>query len=448
MKDLTIGKPSKVILGLSLPILMSVIFQQIYSLADSIIVGKFVGENALASIGATFPISMIFMAFAIGFGVGSSILISKFFGEKELLKVKTGVSTILVSGFVLAIILFTIGILLSSSLLKLIQTPQSIFADAKIYLDITLYSFTFVMFYNIVNSIFTALGDSVTPLIFLIISSIINIVLDLIFVLVFHWGVAGAAWATFISQVFCSVLSMVILLIKVSKLTTEKAKWFDKKMLKDICLFSFPSILQQCFISFGNLFVQFVINGFGESVIAGFTAAIKLNTFAMMSVTTMENSMSSYTAQNHAAGKHDRIKKGYGIALLLGVIICFCFAIPYVAAAKPIIGLFLKNQNAEALQTGGMFLFIVAPFYPLISTKITSDNILRGMNHMKMFMTATLTDLVLRAILTYVFSRFWGAIGICISWPIGWVIGTAMSVGFVLTDKKLFERKNKKLSKN
>ena len=266
MTDLTVGKPWTVLWKFSLPMFVSVIFQQMYSIFDSIIAGKFAGEDALAAVGASYPITMIFMAFAVGSNVGCCVVISQFFGGKEFSKVKTASTTTIISCTILATVLTVFGLEFSTPLMRMINTPDNIFRDGELYLKIYIAGLIFLFLYNVGTGIYNAMGDSKTPLYLLIGSSVGNVVLDYVFVKFFKWGVAGVAWATFIAQGVACVFSLLILVKKTAKIKTEdKPPLFSGKILKKITLYSIPSILQQSFISVGNIFVQYLVNSFGSS---------------------------------------------------------------------------------------------------------------------------------------------------------------------------------------
>ena len=307
VKDLTEGKPFPVLLRLTLPMFVGVVFQQLYNIADSVIAGRFAGENALAAVGASYPVTMIFMAIAIGSQIGCSVVVSRFFGAKRYKTMKTAVFTTLIAGSILAAGLTAAGILTSRLFMTLLHTPENIFRDGDLYLKIYVGGFLFLYLYNVATGIFNSLGDSRTPLYFLICSSIGNVFLDWLFVAVFKWGVAGVAWATFLAQGVACVLSLVVLARRLSEVkTTGSFPLFDRGMLANIAVIAVPSILQQSFISIGNMFVQGLVNSFGSSVIAGYSAAVKLNTFTITCFTTLGNGISSFTAQNIGAGKKDR----------------------------------------------------------------------------------------------------------------------------------------------
>lgn len=433
IKDLTEGEPRRILWQFTLPMFVSVIFQQLYNIADSIIVGNFSahGEEALAAVGASYPITMIFMSIAMGCNVGCAVVISQLFGAKRYQEMKTAVSTTLLGSLGLSVLLTILGLMFSTFMMRAIHTPENIFKEAAVYLNIYIGGFVFLFLYNVVTGVFTALGDSKTPLYFLIGSSLSNILLDWVFVALCHWDVAGVAWATFICQGIACILAMITLQKRLKAVKCEgKPELFSLLMLKRIGAFAVPSVLQQSFVSVGNIFIQSLINGYGSSVIAGYSAAIKINTFAVTCFSTMGNAMSSFTAQNIGAGHMERVKRGLRASLGLGLLIGVPFFLACFFAGSGLIRLFIKEETELALSTGVQFLQIVAPFYFVISLKLVTDGLLRGSGAMKWFMISTFSDLILRVALGYILSVPLGTTGIWLSWPVGWIIGTFMCLLF------------------
>lgn len=302
-------------------------------------------------------------------------------------------------------------------------------ADGDLYLRIYIGGFLFLFLYNVATGIFTSLGDSKTPLYFLIGSSLGNIVLDYWFVAGLSWGVAGVAWATFLAQGTACVLALITMMLRLSSVRTErKPEFYSFDMLKRIARIAVPSILQQSFISIGNIFVQGLINSYGSSVIAGYSAAVKLNTFTITSFTTLGNAVSSFTAQNIGAGRVDRVKEGLRGGIKMAVALTIPFLVAYFCFGSSMMSLFMKENSAVAMQTGVEFLRIVSLFYLVVAMKLTSDGVLRGSGSMKAFMIATFSDLILRVVLSFVFAGFWGTLGIWLSWPVGWIAGTVVSL--------------------
>ena len=297
-KDLTVGKPSTVLWKFCLPLFGSVIFQQLYNIADSFVAGKFVGENALAAVGNSYELTLIFIAFGFGCNMGCSVIVSRLFGAKQYKDLKTAVYTTLIASGVLCSVLMIAGLLLGQPLLHLINTPENVFADSWTYLKIYIWSVPFVLFYNIATGIFSALGDSKTPFIFLVCSSSANIFMDILFVTAFNMGVAGVAWATFICQGISCIFAMMFVFKHFATIKTEEAPAvFSWALLKDISVIAIPSIFQQSFISVGNIIIQGTINGFGPGVMAGYAASVKLNSLVITSLTTLGNGISNFTAQ-------------------------------------------------------------------------------------------------------------------------------------------------------
>ena len=431
IKDLTKGSPASVLWRFSIPMFISVIFQQMYNIADSVIAGKFAGEDALAAVGASYPITMIFMAIAVGSNIGCSVVISNLFGAREYTRMKTAVSTTMLASLALSVVLTGAGLVGTRALMRMVNTPDNIFEDGALYLAIYVGGFTFLFLYNVATGIFTALGDSRTPLYFLIGSSLGNIALDYIFVCYFEWGVAGVAWATFIAQGIACILAVWTVVLRLRDVPTEgQAPLFSMPMLCRIALIAVPSILQQSFISVGNIFIQGLVNSYGSSVIAGYSAAVKLNTFALTSFTTLGNGISNFTAQNLGAGKPDRVRQGFRAGVIMTLLVAVPFFVAYFVFGRQMIFLFMTSESGKALETGVEFLHIISPFYFAICIKLMADGVLRGGGAMKAFMVATFSDLILRVILAFLFSGIWQERGIWLSWPLGWVVATLMSLAF------------------
>lgn len=432
-KDLTAGEPSKLLWAYSMPMFLSVVFQQIYNIADSVIAGKYAGTDALAAVGASYPITMIFMAVAVGANVGASVVISQLFGQKKVGRMKTAIRTSLIFVMLVGAVLTVAGYFFCDDMIRLLDTPENIFEDSSLYLRIYVFGLLFLFLYNICNGIFTAFGDSKTPLYLLIGSSVLNILLDYIFVKYLHMAVAGVAWATFIAQGISSLMAFVLLLLRLrGEKTEESGEIFSFQMLKKICSLAIPSILQQSFVSVGNLFVQNLVNGFGSNVVAGYSAAIKLNTFMITSFSTLGNAVSGFSAQNIGAGKLERIAKGWRAGLRMALCISVPFILIYFFLGDYAVGMFVDSgKGADAvIATGKQFLRIVSPFYLVVSTKLISDGVLRGCAAVGEFMAATFLDLVLRVVLAFVFAGFLGSVGIWMSWPVGWLLSAGLSVYF------------------
>lgn len=431
-KDLTVGKPSQVLWQFCLPMFGSIIFQQLYNIADSLVAGKFIGENALAAVGNSYEITLIFIAFAFGCNIGCSVIVSRYFGAKDYDEMKTSVYTSLIGSAVLCAVLMLIGLVGCHGLLELINTPEEILADSSLYLDIYVLGLPFMFFYNIATGIFSALGDSKTPFYFLAVSSLSNIGVDILFVAGFKMGVAGVAWATFLCQGVSCVLALMVVLLRLRKIpTAENVQLFSTQILKRFAVIAIPSILQQSFISVGNIVIQSVINRFGTDVMAGYSAAVKLNNLVITSFTTLGNGVSNFAAQNIGAAKLERVKAGFSAGLKMVWALCVPLVLLYLFCGRLLMGFFLESPTELALDSGIAFLRILSPFYFVVSTKLVADGILRGAGMMRQFMIATFTDLILRVVMAFLLSgTVLGYTGIWCAWPIGWTVATVLSVAF------------------
>lgn len=435
--DLTQGSPAKRLFWFSLPLLLSVAFQQLYQMADTMIVGRFAatpeaGELALAAVGASYPITQLFVAVATGLNIGTSVLVSQLFGAKRFLRMKTAISTALLTTSIAALLLTLIGTLATSDIMAALKTPAAIFADGALYLRVYVFGLLFLFLYNVCTGIFNAMGDSRTPLLLLILSSVVNVALDLVFVAVYHWGVAGVAWATFIAQGGAGALALVLLLRRTHSFDTGgHFLLFSPDMLRRLTHYALPSIAQQSFVSVGNVIIQYYVNLCGPTVIAGYSAAIKVNMFALACCMSFASGLSSYVAQNIGARKLDRIAPGLKAGAIYAVGLSLVFMAIYLPFSGRIVGLFLPaGSTSDVIAVSRQFLFIVVPFYVVVCIKFVCDSVLRGAGAMRPFMITTFSDLILRVILSIALFHVWKDVGIWMSWPIGWLLGAGLSVLF------------------
>lgn len=418
------GNPAKALIGFTLPLVAGNLFQQFYNIVDSIIVGNVVGEEALAAVGASAAVSMLFVMVAIGTGIGCSVVISQLFGAGRLGEMKTAISTALFSILGFSILLSLIGTLINQNLLRLMGTPENIFEDAAAYLQIYFYGFVFLFLYNAFSAIFNALGDSTKPLLFLMFSSLLNIGLDLYFVAVLNMGVAGVAWATLISQGVSAVLSFTFLLKKLKKIETEHFRFFDRSLVKQMVTVAIPTVIQQSIVSVGMILIQAVVNRFGSVFLAGYTAAVKIDSIAIVPMVAVGNAASTFVAQNMGAKKLERIGQGYRICLLMAAGIGVSIAILLHFTGDAFIGLFMDSQSsAEAIAIGAEYLGTVSIFYFVMGLMNVSNGVLRGAVDMKWFLSCSICNLIVRVGLTYALADATG--GMIIMWanPIGWTVG-------------------------
>ena len=431
-RDLTRGSVWRQVLAYAMPLVASSLLQALYSMVDTVIAGHFAGSAAISAINNSGQILNILTKIAIGITTGGNIIIGQYYGAKEQGRLGEASGTLLSLSLLLGAAT-AVGLYAGAyPLLGLLGAPAM--EQSVAYLRICAVGMVFVFGYNALSAVLRGVGDSRTPLYFLIASSLANIVMDVVFVVCFHMGVGGVAWATFLCQGVASVLAAWTLFRRLRGVPApERHPLFSWRMLGRIARIAVPSILQQSFISVGNLFIQSLVNGFGSAVVAGYSAAVKLNTFALTGFTTLGNGLSSFTAQNIGAGRPERVKQGFRA----GAGMTLCVAVPFIAAfvfAGPqMVRLFLSAPSADALAQGTLFLNIVAPFYVLISLKLAADGVLRGAGCMGQFMTATFTDLILRVILAFLLAPRFGAAGIWMSWPLGWAVAAALSLGFYFT---------------
>ena len=435
--NLTSGGVWKLLLAYCLPLFGSAIIQQFYSLVDLVVVGNFAKEGALAvdAIGNATVIINVLLAFALGANGGCSVIVAKHFGENDNKRVRETVNTALISFSVLCAVIMGAGFGLGKPLLKGLSVHGSYFGDCLAYLYIYAGSLPFVFLYNLGCGICSALGDSKTPFIFLVISSLLNIGLDFLFVCVFHLDVAGAAWATFISQAISCTLTVIVLFFKLKSIKTEeKPKIFDKKLFRDLTVTSVPIILQQSFISLGNFFVSKRINMLGEDATTGFTTAFKLICMSNMGVSALTNGLSNFVSQNKAAGEFARIKKGYLAVTCYALITSLIFLAVFVSCPEFLTKLFIQKDKLteEAMRCSVSFIVIVSCFLPVICVKIVADGAVRGSGGNLGFTVSTFIDLILRVALGYILTGAGkGFDGVCWAWGIGWSISTLFALAFL-----------------
>ena len=436
MTDMTKGSPFKILLKFVVPLLLSMVFQQMYNLADSVIAGRFLGVDALAATGAAYPITVLFIAVATGASVGCSVVISQLFGAHDTVRMRSAVNTAVITLVTLALALTAVGELACPSLMRIISTPKDIFEPTMVYLRIYIAGLLFLFLYNTATAIFNGLGDSRTPLYFLAFSTTFNVILDVLFVSAFDMGIAGVGLATLIAQGISSLLAIVTLVRRLSHIPTNgKPARFDTHLLRRMSLIAIPSICQQSFVSVGVFCVQGLVNPLGAYTVAGFSAALKVSTFAIMVMNALPNALSSFAAQNIGAQDIPRVRQGVRACILMSEAVIGAIIVLFFVAGEPILQLFLGSSvNGPVISVGLEYLLIVAPFYPLVGIKNCCDSALRGGGAMGPFMVTTLADLVLRVILAYVLVPLLGFAGVCYAYPLGWVIGTSISVIFYITD--------------
>ncbi|MCD8250259.1 MAG: MATE family efflux transporter [Lachnospiraceae bacterium] len=421
-------KPIYALSLFALPIIIGNLFQQAYTMADSAIVGRFVSEGALAAVGASYSLTNVFICIAMGGGIGSSVLVSHYFGAKEYGKMKQAAYTALLSFLVVSILLGLFGLAASRPIMTLLNTPEDVLGMAAQYLGIYFLGLPFLFMYNVLSAMFNALGKSRIPLGFLIFSSLFNIALDVFLVRNLQMGVAGAAWATLIAQGISAVLSFLVFLRVLRKIGGETEGLFNLRELRTMSGIALPSILQQSTVSIGMMLVQSVVNSFGSQALAGYSAAARVENICVVPMSGIGNALSSYTAQNLGAGKPERVKEGlragFGFVVAFAVMNCIVLQLFHTQIA----GLFLgADGSGIALTTATDCLSFMSWFYCLIGFKMSSDGVLRGSGDMRWFTVANLVNLSLRVILSVTLAPRFGIFMVWCTVPLGWAVNFVIS---------------------
>ncbi|MBO6014662.1 MAG: MATE family efflux transporter [Oscillospiraceae bacterium] len=443
--DMTNGNPMRLLLMFALPLMLSSLFQQFYNIVDMLVVGNNIGSSALAAISTSMPVANLFLAAAMGISVGSAVVISQYFGARQISNVKTTINTVLSFAVMAGIVLMIAGVVLSRSVLRLVNCPEEILNDAATYLRIYFLGTVFLFLYNGLNSSYNALGNSMTPLYFLIFSSLLNVALDLVFVIAFRWGVAGAAAATAIAQAVAATLSFFNMRRMLTRLKApaenpedpasggsedEKVKIFDSRVLKTTMRIALPNAAQSVLVSFSIVIIQSAINMFGPAVMAGISAAARVDSLATMPLMTLGNSFGTYAGQNIGAGRIDRIKSGMRSAILMIVSVgAVLFIVLQLFAAK-LIGVFVDHQDpgfAEMVAVGSQYVRVIACFAVIFGVFMLLVAMLRGTGDMWAFLSAIMANFVIRVVMALFLSPIYGPKMIWWGTVIGWIVGTIIA---------------------
>ena len=447
-------KPLNALILFALPMIIGNLFQQTYTMADSAIVGRLVGEQALAAVGASYSLTNIFICVDIGGGIGASVIVSRYFGAKEYNKMKLAIYTAFAAFLTVSLALAGLGLLLGRQIMILLNTPGDVLDMATEYLGIYFLGLPFLFMYNVVSAMFNALGKSRIPLCFLIFSSLFNILLDFCFVKYLKLGVTGVALATLIAQGISAVLSFGVflrVLWRLCRQTTDDisnqallvacsspaaTQFFSRDELLSMTRIALPSILQQSIVSIGLMLVQSVVNSFGSQALAGFSAASRVESICIVPMAAIGNAVSSFTAQNIGAKKKDRVTVGYHAAnkMVISCAILICLILELFA--RPITLFFLgDNGTPTAIETSLSYLTFIGWFFCLIGFKMAVYGLLRGAGDMKMFTVANLVNLFIRVTVSITMAH---RLGIGIVWyavPIGWFANWAISFSQYRTGK-------------
>lgn len=431
--------PGKALFFFALPMILGNLFQQFYNMADSVIVGRFVGEEALAAVGASYSLTTVFIMIAIGGGIGASVITSQYLGAKAYRKMKTSVCTALLTFAAVSVLLGIFGFAMCEKILAALKTPGNIMKDAVLYLRIYFVGLPFLFMYNILSSIFNSLGDSRTPLYLLIFSSVLNIFLDLFMVLALGMGVAGVAVATVLAQGLSAVISFLLLMKRLRQYGAGeggKAAVYSMDMLGNMVRIAIPSMIQQSIVSIGMLLVQSVVNSFGSSVLAGYTSGIRIESICIVPMIAAGNAVSTFTAQNLGAGQAERVRKGYrsAYAIVIGFAAVTCIILS--AFHSEIIAAFIDaGSGAEAFATGNEYLAFIRFFFVLIGLKAITDGVLRGAGDVVVFTLANLVNLGIRVFISFHYAPVWGIGAIWYAVPMGWAANYIISFLWLLTGR-------------
>ena len=435
MKDLSSGKVSKMILQFATPMILGNIFQQMYNIVDSIIIGNYIGKEALAAVGASFPLMFALISFIIGIASGSTIVISQYFGAKDIEKVKRAIDTLYIFLFFASILLSVVGIIFSKQIFELMALPAEIMPFAETYFNIYISGIILFFGFNGTSAILRGIGDSKTPLYFLIISTIVNILLDLLFVIVFGWGISGVAIATIIAQGIAFILIIWYLnkthkIIRISMFGLK----FDKEIFRKSLKIGLPTSFQQTFVAFGMIALFRIVNDFGTNVIAAFSIAFRIDSFVAMPAMNFSAALAVFVGQNLGAGKPKRAKEGLVSTLIITTTFSIIISIIILVLGKYIMQMF--TSDVEVIKAGVKYLWIVAPFYILFSTMFAFNGVLRGAGDTLIPMFITLFALwIIRIPVSWFLSEKMGETGIWWGIPIAWFFGAFLSYLYFLSGK-------------
>lgn len=448
MKDMTVGSVGRNILRFAMPMLVGHMFQQLYTFVDQIIVGRFLGKEALASVGASFPVIFTLIALIIGIATGGTIVISQFFGAKKFDRVKRAIDTIFIVMGIFAVIMTAVGLLFAEQIFRLINLPEELMPTATTYFSIYVSGLVVFFGYNGVAAILRGLGDSITPLYFLILSTFLNIGLDLLFIVKLHWGIEGAAYATIIAQGTAFMVAVFYL-----NRTHELIKFnlreftFDWEIFRQSLRIGLPTGVQHAFVALGMMALMRIVNGFGTNVVAGYTAAGRLDSLAVIPSMVFAQALSTFVGQNMGAGKIDRIRKGLTRTLLMSSAVAIVITTLIIVFKYPLMSLFTHDQAVIGI--GGEYLTIVTSFYLLFTWMFTYGGVMRGAGDTLVPMFLTIFSLWIIRIPAAVFlsqesialfgldikGLAMGADGIWWSIPCGWGMGLILSIIYYRTGR-------------
>ena len=441
-KELTAGNPFKLILNFMFPILIGNLFQQFYNLVDALIVGRTLGIKALGAVGATSPLIFLFISFIFATTQGFAVITAQKFGARDYKMVKKSVGTSFILSFVLTVVLTFLSAPFTYQMLNFLRTPSDIIDSAYSYLFIMFVGIFATVFYNLSSNIIRALGDSKTPLYFLIFASILNIVLDLLFILKFNMGVSGAAWATVISQAVATILCLVFMFLKFPILKLKKDDWsYDYKFMYEHLYVGIPMGFQMSVLSIGIIALQFVLNGLGSIAVAAYTTAMRVDQVFSQIYLALGATMATYTAQNFGANKMSRIKDGAKASVLIALIASIFAIIVLTFFANDITAMFMDEPHPEVIRLSAMYIHTIMVFFFFLGILIIYRNILQGMGNVKAPLASGVAELVARTLCAFILGHYLGYFGICLSTPAAWVAAAiVLYIGYKISILKNFKK--------
>lgn len=435
MKDLSVGKESKLIFQFATPMLLGNMFQQLYNVVDSIIVGQYIGKEALAAVGSSFPIIFTLISFIIGIAIGSTVIISQYFGAKDFDKVKRAIDTLYIFIFFASIFVSLLGIYFSTDIFKLIGLPEDIIPQASSYLKIYLSGLVLFFGFNATSAILRGLGDSKTPLYFMIVATLMNIGLDLLFVVVFKWGIEGAAIATIVAQGGAFITAIIYLnrTHEIINLSWRKMV-FDKELFRANIRIGIPIGLQQSFVAMSMMVMYWLVNPFGTNSVAAYSVVFRIDSFAAMPAMNFAAALSTFVGQNLGANKPERVRRGLISTAVMTSVFAFTITAIALLLAEPLMRLF--TNDAEVITIGMDYLYIVSPFYVVFTVMFTIGGVMRGAGDTMIPMLITFIALwVVRIPLCYYLSLDMGILGIWWGIPMAWFTGALLSFIYYLTGR-------------
>lgn len=441
--DLTRGNERKALISFSIPMILGNLIQQLYNVADTLIVGRFLGSSALGAVGSAYSIMALLTSIILGFCMGSGIVFSQLFGAKREKDLKTSIWNSFIFTVIVTVVINIVSFLLLDNLLVCLNIPKEALEYTKTYLSIIFMGIGFTFIYNFISCILRSIGNSLMPLIFLSIAAVINIVLDIILILPLNMGVGGAAIATIIAQGICAALIIFYFYYKAPELFPRKENmYYDKKLLKMVMSNSILTSIQQSIMNFGILMIQGLVNSFGVAAMAAFAAVVKIDAFAYMPVQDFGNAFATYIAQNYGAQKSQRIKKGIKEAVKISIIFCIIASVTVYIFAEQLMLMFIHPRETEIIAIGIRYLRIEGMCYVGIGCLFLLYGFYRGLGKGQMSIILTIVSLGSRVVLSYALAPIpaIGLIGIWWSIPIGWLIADIIGFGYLIVKKEILFR--------